>query len=144
MPARAYRVRGPEDQVPTNYDPETRVYTGIWDGTFKTAWHNNPAWVFYDLVVNNRYGIGEFIRRRLIDKWTLYAIGQYCDELVPSGFKAPTDVRHHGAALRLQRRHQQPAGGLQGASERRGGIPRHGLLVARARSSPPPTCRRTR
>jgi predicted phage tail protein len=89
IPTRGYRVRGLKTNVPTNYDPETRTYTGVWDGTFKKAWHSNPAWVFYDLLYNNRYGIGEFIPAEIIDKWGLYTIGRYCDELIPSGFKDP-------------------------------------------------------
>jgi predicted phage tail protein len=85
--ARAFKVRGLKTMVPTNYDPVTRTYTGIWDGTFKRAWHANPAWVFYDLLTNSRYGLGEFITLANVDKWGLYAISQYCDELIPSGFK---------------------------------------------------------
>ena len=78
---------GIEVQVPTNYNPETRVYTGVWNGTFKTAWTNNPAWVFYDLLTHKRYGLGEFIDTLNVDKWSLYAIAQYCDQLVGSGYK---------------------------------------------------------
>ncbi len=70
--------------VPANYDPETRAYTGIWDGTFKLAWSDNAAWCFYDMVNNVRYGLG--LPLVGIDKWGLYEIGQYCDELVPDGF----------------------------------------------------------
>ena len=85
IPARAYRLRGRLISVPTNYDPVTRVYTGIWDGTFKTAWTDNPAWVFYDLVVNQRYGLGDLVPSGMVDKWALYSIAKYCDELVPDG-----------------------------------------------------------
>src|SRR5690606_15373178 len=74
-------------QIPSNYNPITRAYTGIWDGTFKRAATSNPAWVFYDLLTNDRYGLGEFIQPELVDKWSLYTIAQYCDELVPSGYK---------------------------------------------------------
>lgn len=84
---RGYHVRGLIIDVPSNYDPITRTYSGIWDGSFKAAWTNNPAWVFYDLITNNRYGLGEFVNAALIDKWSLYQIAQYCDQLVPSGFK---------------------------------------------------------
>ncbi|HBC7488386.1 TPA: DUF1983 domain-containing protein, partial [Proteus mirabilis] len=73
-------------QVPDNYDPESRTYTGIWTGRFKPAWSNNPAWVFYDLVTNERYGIGEMIGSFGVDKFALYAIARYCDELVDDGF----------------------------------------------------------
>ena len=86
IPSRTFHVRGLIIQVPTNYDTTTRQYNGIWDGTFKSAYSNNPAWVFYDLLVSNRYGIGDFIDTAKVDKWGLYAIAQYCDELVPDGF----------------------------------------------------------
>ncbi|WP_249716935.1 TipJ family phage tail tip protein [Proteus faecis] len=72
-------------KVPTNYDPINRTYSGVWDGTFKLAATNNPAWVFYDLVLNNRYGCGDRIKASQIEKWDLYKIAQYCDELVPNG-----------------------------------------------------------
>ncbi|HEM7174533.1 TipJ family phage tail tip protein [Providencia stuartii] len=72
-------------KVPTNYDPINRTYSGVWDGTFKLAATNNPAWVFYDLVLNNRYGCGDRINTSQIDKWDLYKIAQYCDEMVPDG-----------------------------------------------------------
>ncbi|WP_265498188.1 host specificity protein J [Providencia rustigianii] len=72
-------------KVPTNYDPVNRTYSGVWDGTFKLAATNNPAWVFYDLVLNNRYGCGDRINANQIEKWDLYKIAQYCDELVPDG-----------------------------------------------------------
>jgi len=85
IPTRAYHVRGRIIRVPSNYDSETRIYTGIWDGTFKSAWTNNPAWVFFDLVTNDRYGLGRQIPASTINKWALYQIGTYCDELVPDG-----------------------------------------------------------
>ncbi|HHR6036655.1 TPA: TipJ family phage tail tip protein [Providencia alcalifaciens] len=72
-------------KVPSNYDPINRVYSGVWDGTFKLAATNNPAWVFYDLVLNNRYGCGDRIKPSQIEKWDLYKIAQYCDEWVPDG-----------------------------------------------------------
>jgi predicted phage tail protein len=86
VPTRAYDIKGRILQVPSNYDPVTRIYTGIWDGTFQLAWTDNPAWVFYDLLTHERYGLGEFIQADAIDKWALYAIAQYCDELVDDGF----------------------------------------------------------
>lgn len=84
---RAYHVRGLIIDTPSNYNPFTRAYTGVWDGTFIKQWTNNPAWVFWDLLTNDRYGLGEFINEALADKWSLYQIAQYCDQLVPSGFK---------------------------------------------------------
>lgn len=86
VPTRAYDLKGRIIRVPVNYDPETRSYTGVWNGTFKLAWTNNPAWVFFDLVSNDRYGLGERIPAGWLDKWGLYEIGRYCDELVDDGF----------------------------------------------------------
>ncbi|QOK96591.1 host specificity protein J [Ralstonia pseudosolanacearum] len=85
VPTRSYHLRGRIIRVPSNYDPATRTYTGLWDGTFKTAYSNNPAWIFYDLVLHQRYGLGERVSAAMIDRWSLYQIGQYCDELVPDG-----------------------------------------------------------
>jgi predicted phage tail protein len=86
VPQRAYHVKLLRIQVPSNYDPILRTYSGIWDGTFKIAWSNNPAWCFYDLATNTRYGLGRYLDPLTIDKWTLYTIGKYCDELVHDGF----------------------------------------------------------
>ncbi|MGQ7243714.1 TipJ family phage tail tip protein [Salinicola sp. V024] len=84
IPDRAYQVRGLIVQIPSNYDPESREYSGIWDGTFKRSWTNNPAWIFYDLCTNKRYGAG--IDAQHVDKWSLYQIGVYCDEYVDDGY----------------------------------------------------------
>jgi hypothetical protein len=86
IPSRAFRLKGRIIRVPTNYNPTTRVYTGVWDGTFQTQYSNNPAWVFYDMATNPRYGLGHLISSDLIDKWALYKIAMYCDELVDDGF----------------------------------------------------------
>lgn len=88
VPQRAFHFRGRVLSVPANYDPETRTYSGTWDGSFKQAWSNNPAWIFYDMVGNDRYGQGAFIPAAKLSmlKWALYPIAQYCDELVPNGF----------------------------------------------------------
>lgn len=86
IPARAYHCRLLRIKVPVNYDPIARTYTGIWNGSFKVAWTNNPAWCWYDLVTNKRYGLGKKIKAAAVDKWSLYEIGKYCDELVPDGF----------------------------------------------------------
>lgn len=72
-------------QVPTNYDPVQRTYSGAWDGTFKWAWSNNPAWVTYDLIMNQRYGLDQRELGIALDKWSLYEAGVYCDQLVPDG-----------------------------------------------------------
>ena len=86
IPNRTYEVYGIIVQVPSNYDPQTRTYTGIWDGTFKAAWSDNPAWVLYDLLKNKRYGFGRRIGDFAVDKWALYNVARYCDQLVDDGF----------------------------------------------------------
>jgi hypothetical protein len=84
-PTQSFELYGMLVQVPSNYDPLTRAYSGIWSGTFITAWTNNPAWCFYDMVTNNRYGLGDLVTPDAVDKAALYALGQYCDGLVPDG-----------------------------------------------------------
>lgn len=83
---RNYLLRGRIVPVPSNYDPVKRTYTGIWDGTFKPAWTDNPAWCVLDMLTHPRYGMGNRIGVADVDKWALYAIAQYCDQLVPDGF----------------------------------------------------------
>lgn len=85
IPARSYHWKGQVVRVPSNYDPETRDYTGTWDGTFKRAWSDNPAWVFYDMVTSNLYGLGDYINASMIDRYALYQISAYCDQLVDDG-----------------------------------------------------------
>lgn len=85
IPTRAYQVRGIIVQVPSNYDPVTRVYDGIWDGTFKNAWTNNTAWIVYDLLTHPRYGMGEFVKPSMIDKYSFYDAAVYNDGLVDDG-----------------------------------------------------------
>lgn len=95
IPTRGYDIKGIKVKVPTNYNTTTRNYTGEWDGTFKIAWTDNPAWVFYDIVTDTRYGIGNNVPEAFIDKWSLYSIARYCDGVdsngnytgVKSGFK---------------------------------------------------------
>ena len=72
-------------RVPDNYDPETRSYLGTWTGAFKWAWTDNPAWIFYDLVLSDRFGLGNRLTAANIDKWSLYEVAQYCDQMVPDG-----------------------------------------------------------
>lgn len=84
IPKRAYDIKGMIVRVPSNYDPATRSYSGLWDGSFKLAWSDNPAWCFLDLATSERYGAG----LESVDKWSLYQIAQYCDELVPNGYGA--------------------------------------------------------
>lgn len=85
IPSRSYRLWGRIIRVPSNYDPIGRTYSGVWDGTFKSAWTNNPAWVFFDIVTNDRFGLGNRIPLDWVDKWRLYEIAQYCDQLVSDG-----------------------------------------------------------
>ncbi|HFI1947935.1 TPA: host specificity protein J [Yersinia enterocolitica] len=85
IPAISCEPKGRVIRVPTNYDPDTRSYSGVWDGSFKWAYTNNPAWVFYDIVLAERFGLGLRIDSTQVDKWELYRIGQYCDQLVPDG-----------------------------------------------------------
>ncbi|EHL81784.1 DUF1983 domain-containing protein [Citrobacter portucalensis] len=83
---RNYLLRGRIVPVPSNYDPLNRTYTGLWDGTFKPAWTDNPAWCVLDMLTHPRYGMGSRIGVADVDKWVLYAIAQYCDQPVPDGF----------------------------------------------------------
>lgn len=85
VPRRGYHARGRIIRVPTNYDPDSRTYSGTWNGTFKLAYSNNPAWIYYDLLLHPRYGLGDRIDATQVDKWGLYQIGQYCDQLVSDG-----------------------------------------------------------
>ena len=86
IPTRTYDLLGLKVKVPSNYDTRTRQYTGMWDGTFKVDWTDNPAWVLYDVVTNKRYGLGGRLGEFGADKWALYQVAQYCDQLVPDGF----------------------------------------------------------
>ncbi len=93
IPVRSYRIHGLQVKIPMNYDPIARTYAtsgpgttmGVWDGTFKTAWTNNPAWCWYDMATNARYGLGHLLVAANIDKFALYTIARYCDQLVPNG-----------------------------------------------------------
>jgi len=85
IPQRSYDARLLKVKVPTNYNPWSKTYDGIWDGSFKLAWTDNPAWCFYDILTNRRYGLGKYVDPRYTDKWTLYEISKYCDELVNDG-----------------------------------------------------------
>ena len=83
--SRNYHLRGRILQVPSNYNPQTRQYSGIWDGTFKPAYSDNPAWCLWDMLTHPRYGMGKRLGAADVDKWALYVIGQYCDQSVPDG-----------------------------------------------------------
>lgn len=86
IPSRAFLVRGRILQVPSNYDPESRTYTGVWDGTLKPAWTNNPAWIYYDLLLHKRYGLGNRMNASQVNRYELYNIARYCDEMIDDGF----------------------------------------------------------
>ncbi|MFQ0833888.1 host specificity protein J [Citrobacter gillenii] len=85
IPQISCEPRGRVIRVPDNYNPETRTYSGTWQGAFKWAWTDNPAWIFYDLVITDRFGLGNRLTAANIDKWTLYQVSQYCDQPVPDG-----------------------------------------------------------
>ena len=82
----AVNAKGMIVKVPMNYDPATRQYTGVWNGVFKMAYTNNPAWIYYDIVTQRRYGCGDRIDQSMVDKWSLYRLGQYCDQMVDDGY----------------------------------------------------------
>lgn len=85
VPTRSYDMKGLLISIPSNYNPDLRLYNGVWDGTFVQGWTNNPAWVFYDLVLNKRYGLGQWVDATMIDRYALYQIAQYCDVMVNDG-----------------------------------------------------------
>nr|WP_249436305.1 host specificity protein J [Escherichia coli] len=99
-----YHIRGRILQVPSNYDPEKRTYSGIWDGTLKPAYSNNPAWCLWDMLTHPRYGMGKRLGMSEVDKWALYAIGQYCDQPVPDGYGGTEPRMTFNAYLSQQRK----------------------------------------
>ncbi|EFL9209817.1 host specificity protein J [Escherichia coli] len=99
-----YHIRGRIIQVPSNYDPEKRTYSGIWDGSLKPAYSNNPAWCLWDMLTHPRYGMGKRLGAADVDKWALYAIGQYCDQSVPDGFGGTEPRMTFNAYLSQQRK----------------------------------------
>jgi len=108
IPTRAYHWRGQVIRVPSNYDPITRTYSGVWDGTFKSAWSNNPAWIYYDILTSRLYGLGDRIDASMIDRYALYQIGAYCDQMVSDGqggqeprFACNTYLQSQADALRV-------------------------------------------
>ncbi|HDI9157616.1 TPA: host specificity protein J [Escherichia coli] len=99
-----YHIRGRIIQVPSNYDPEKRTYSGIWDGSLKPAYSNNPAWCLWDMLTHPRYGMGKRLGAPDVDRWALYAIGQYCDQTVPDGFGGTEPRMTFNAYLSQQRK----------------------------------------
>ncbi|HIA6584010.1 TPA: phage tail tip protein [Escherichia coli] len=103
--SRNYHLRGRILQVPSNYNPQTRQYSGIWDGTFKPAYSNNMAWCLWDMLTHPRYGMGKRLGAADVDKWALYVIGQYCDQSVPDGFGGTEPRITCNAYLTTQRKY---------------------------------------
>ncbi|EKY6399362.1 host specificity protein J [Escherichia coli] len=99
-----YHIRGRIIRVPSNYDPEKRTYSGIWDGSLKPAYSNNPAWCLWDMLTHPRYGMGKRLGAADVDKWALYAIAQYCDQSVPDGFGGTEPRMTFNAYLSQQRK----------------------------------------
>ncbi|EKD5729029.1 host specificity protein J [Escherichia coli] len=102
--SRNYHLRGRILQVPSNYNPQTRQYSGIWDGTFKPAYSNNMAWCLWDMLTHPRYGMGKRLGAADVDKWALYVIGQNCDQSVPDGFGGTEPRISCNAYLTTQRK----------------------------------------
>ena len=98
----AVRAKGKIISIPSNYDTNTGLYTGLWNGTFKQAYSNNPAWIFYDVVTNSRYGLGKRIDKSMIDKWSLYSLGVYCDELIDDGTGTNTKEKRYTCNVYIQ------------------------------------------
>jgi predicted phage tail protein len=86
IPRLSVILKGRKIRIPSNYNPVTRNYSGVWDGTFVRAYTNNPAWIYYDIAENRRFGMGSLIDQHMIDKWSLYSIAKVCDEMVPDGY----------------------------------------------------------
>lgn len=108
IPGRAFHIKGRIVRVPSNYDAESRLYFGVWDGTFKPAYTNNPAWIYYDLLLHPRYGLGNQINASQVDRYELYRIAQYCDGMVDDGkggleprFTCNAYLQEQAAALRV-------------------------------------------
>lgn len=102
IPKISVRTKGRIIRVPDNYDPETRTYTGVWSGVFKWAWSDNPAWVFFDLCTNNRFGLGNRITSEQVSKWDLYEVAQYCDVFVDDGTGSGAKQPRHTCNIYIQ------------------------------------------
>jgi len=102
IPKISVKTKGRSVRVPANYDPITRVYSGVWDGVFKWAWTDNPVWIFFDIVTQNRFGLGSRVTVNQVDKWELYEVAQYCDVLVDDGTGAGTKEPRHTCNIYIQ------------------------------------------
>lgn len=85
IPKVSCKPKGRIIRIPSNYDPIARTYSGTWDGTFKWGWTNNPAWIWFDVLTEPRFGLGRRVTAQMLDKWELYRIAQRCDQKVPDG-----------------------------------------------------------
>lgn len=102
IPKVSVKTKGRIIQVPSNYDPETRTYSGIWNGTFKWAWSDNPAWVYYDIITQDRFGLGNKVKSTMVDKWSMYEIAQYCDVMVDDGHGQGVKEPRHTCNIYIQ------------------------------------------
>ena len=102
IPKISVKVKGRSIRVPSNYDPETRNYSGVWNGSFKWAWTDNPAWVFYDIVTQERFGLGNRVNANQVSKWELYEVAQYCDVMVDSGVGDGSKEPRHTCNIYIQ------------------------------------------
>ena len=103
IPSRGYMIKGVICEVPSNYDPIKRTYTGMWDGTFQRLWTNNPGWILWNALVNQEWGIGKRVPRNFVDKWGFYEIANYCDKFVSDGLELPGSYKG-AASLGAQRK----------------------------------------
>lgn len=106
IPKISVRTKGRIIRVPSNYNPETRVYTGVWAGDFKWAWSDNPAWVYQDIVTQDRFGLGNKVDLNMVDKWALYEIAQYCDVMVDDGHNAGILQPRHTCNIYIQEKQE--------------------------------------
>jgi len=102
IPRVSVRTKGRVIRVPNNYDPETRTYSGVWSGAFKWAWSDNPAWVFHDIMTQDRFGLGNKVDLNMVDKWALYEIAQYCDVMVDNGHGVGINEPRHTCNIYIQ------------------------------------------
>lgn len=102
IPKISVKTRGRYVRVPNNYDPETRIYSGVWNGAFKWAWSDNPAWIYHDLLTADRFGLGNKVTLNMVDKWALYSIAQYCDVMVDDGYGAGGKQPRHTCNIFIQ------------------------------------------
>lgn len=104
IPKISVRTRGRIIRVPVNYDPETRLYTGVWNGAFKWAWSDNPAWVYHDILTQDRFGLGNKVNLNMVDKYSLYEIAQYCDVMVDDGTGSGRMEPRHTCNIYIQQK----------------------------------------